>query len=266
MHCSGNIATSKVTFAIRNGTSWTPIPSAQNLPVGLVSPTNPYIGTASAIVQLSTGNSTYAQFDIAVIFGGNYNLNNPAYDQPITVAEPGQASRIVGDGNVNLNASLPASGYLATGAGTASSAIPAGADNYMKVAAGVTYNKSFTNPQGKVQIQFNSYNKPDGSVDTKLHTYQITSTAISGLTAPVPLSTYYFSGKSVVQDITNPASPISVDGGATFQMTTINPDTHPNGQVNIEVQSKSGLVWIAASWNGTQPQNKPFVSGGVMGN
>src|SRR5207237_1498081 len=65
--CSGDISTSRVTFAIRNGTSWTPIPSAQNLRVGLVSPTNPYVGTASAIVQLSTGNSTYAQFDIAVI-------------------------------------------------------------------------------------------------------------------------------------------------------------------------------------------------------
>ena len=232
-----------------------------------MSPTNPYIGTASAVVQLSTGNSTYAQFDIAVIFGGNYNLNNPAYDQLITVAEPGYASRILGDGTVDLNASLTATGYLATGAGTASSAIPTGTSNYLSAQAGVTYNKSYTNPQGKVTLKFNSYNKPDGSVDTHLHTYQITSTAISGLTAPVPDSTYYFSGKSVVQDITNPASPISVDGGATFQMTTINRDsTHANGQVNIEVQSKSGLVWIAAGWNGTQPQNKPFVSGGVMGN
>ena len=64
-----------------------------------------------------------------------------------------------------------------------------------------------------------------------------------------------------------PKRPISVDGGPTFQMTTVNPDkTHANGQVNIEVQSKSGTLWIVASWNGTQPQNKPFMNGGVLGN
>jgi hypothetical protein len=178
----------------------------------------------------------------------------------------------MGEGKVDLNASLPATGYLATGAGTASSAIPAGQVNYMTVAAGVTYNKSFTNPQGKVSVQFNSMNKPDGSVDTVLHTYQIVSNSIAGLTAPVPGAVYQFTAKCNVTDITNPASPINVDGGATMQVTTINSGqtynnvAYPNGGVNVEIQPKSGGVWVAAGWSGAQPTFKQMApGGGVVG-
>src|SRR5439155_25162241 len=97
----------------------THVPSATNLSVGLISPPAPNVGTASAIVQLSTGNATYTQFDIAVIVGGSpnngtYSLNNPAYDQLVTVAEPGKAASILGDGVVDLNASYYAAVYLAT--------------------------------------------------------------------------------------------------------------------------------------------------------
>ena len=275
----GDIRTSKVTFAMRapGSSSYTPIPSATNLPVGLVSPTVPNVGTASAIVQLSTGNSTYTQFDIAVIVGGspnngNYSLNNPAYDQLVTVAEPGKAASILGDGVVDLNASYYAAGYLATGAGGSASAIPSGTNNYLKVQAGVTYNKSFTNLQGKVVVYLNTYNKPDGSVDTVLHTYLIQSNSISGLTAPVP-GVYNFTGKASVIDVTGGGS-VSVDGGATFQMTTVNTGVTYNntafqyGGIQLQVQSKSGNVWIAAGWNGTQPQMKQQLNnmGGVLGN
>jgi hypothetical protein len=37
------------------------------------------------------------------------------------------------------------------------------------------------------------------------------------------------------------------------------------GTVNIEVQPKSGGLWIAAGWNGTQPQAKPLVQGSIVG-
>ncbi len=276
----GNVSTGKVTFAIRNGATYTPIPSATNLPIGLVTPGVVSVGTASAIVQLSTGNATYAAFEIAVILGGsgsgpgNYNLNNPAYDQEITVVQPGAAASIAGSGTVDLNASPAAAGYLATNAGTANSAVPAGSENYMKVSAGVTYNKSFTNPQGKVTLLINSFNKPDGTVGTTLRTYLISSNSIASLTSPVKGAVYYFSGKANIQDITNPAAPVSIDGNCTFQMTTVNSGasyqsvTYPHGGIQIEVQSQKGNVWIAGGWTGTQPQMKPQASatGGVAGN
>ena len=198
--CSGDIRTSKVTFAIRNGASYTPIPGAQNLSVGLVSPTDTTVGTASAIVNLSTGNGSYSQFNIAVIVGGNYTLNDPSTDTLITVAQPGQANSVIGAGKINLTTAPASAGFLGT-------AIPAGAAGYMDVAAAVSFNKSFTNLQGSVQLLIKSKNKPDGTVDTVTHTYLVKSTSIAGLTSPAP-GVLTFTGKCVVQDVTNPSSPV----------------------------------------------------------
>jgi len=137
----------------------------------------------------------------------------------------------------------------------------------MDVAAAVSFNKSLTNLQGSVQLLIKSRNKPDGTVDTVSHTYLIKSTSVAGLTSPAP-GVLTFTGKCVVQDVTNPSSPVSIDGGATLQLTTANAGTAQGGAtgtVNIEVQPKAGGLWIAGGWNGTQPQPKPLVSGSIAG-
>src|SRR5205823_5128989 len=87
--CPGDIRTSKVTFAIRNGDgSYTPITGAANLPVGLVDPNDKTVGTAAAIVQYNIGNAAVAQLNICVIVSGNYVLNSTVYDTICTVAKP----------------------------------------------------------------------------------------------------------------------------------------------------------------------------------
>ena len=262
----GDIRTAKVTFATRNGDgSYTPIPSAQNLGVGLVSPTDPSVGSASAIVQMNIGNQQVQTMNIAVIVGGNYSRNVPADDTLIMIAIPGQANSMVGTGEVDLKTTPLSSGFLGQQLG-----IPAGPDGYLQIAANVAYSvkgNNPQNPQGGVTMMFNSYNKPDGTVDTILHTYYIKSTAIASLTKPSP-TVLSFTSKGNLQDVTNPAAPISVDGGATLLVTSDSAATtgYPRGRISVSLQPKTGGTWIVSGWSGTQPVIKPLVTGLIAGN
>jgi hypothetical protein len=238
--CIGNIRDAKVTFAVRNGSTLTPLPNAQNLPVGSVDPANTEVGTATAISQYNLGSANVAQLQVAVIVGGNYYMNNTSDDVVVTVAKPGVANSVVGGGALTNapSGSLPAaSGYLAAG--------PAAWAHYTTFSANVKYNKSKTNPQGGVTIIVKSYYRPDGTLDSSLHTYLIKSNSITEFTLPLP-GKVSFGSKATIQDISNPNSPINVDGGATLQMTMTNgsPDA-----VGIVGYKKSGGVWFSSSWD-----------------
>jgi hypothetical protein len=259
----GDVRTAKVTFGFRNSDgSVTPIPSAQHLPVGLVSPSDITTGTASAIVQYNIGGLSVDQLQIAVLLEGNYTLNTELDDTLITIALPSQANEMIANGAVNLLAAPLGAGYLDSGNG----AIASGPAGYLQVQASVAWNKSYTNPKGGATLIVNTYNKPDGTLDSTLHTYLITSTSIASLTAPVPGSVLQFTAKAVVQDVTNPAAIVGVDGGCTLQLTTTNPTTaYPNGEVNVSVIGNKGNLWIAGGWNGAQSVNKGLVTGTVLG-
>jgi hypothetical protein len=257
-----DIRTAKVTFGFRNSDgSITPISGAQNLPVGLVSPSDATTGTASAVVQYKIGGANIDQLQIAVLLGGNYTLNSELDDTLITVAVPGQANQMFVNGGLDLLSGPAGSGYLDSAPG----AIPAGAAGYLQVQANLSWNKNLTNPKGGATLIVNTYNKPDGTLDTALHTYLIRSTSIAGLTATVPGSVVQFTAKAVVQDVTNPAAAVGVDGGCTLQLTATNPTiADPNGQLNVSVIGNKNNLWIADGWNGAQPVNKPLVTGTVL--
>ena len=243
--CAGDIRTARVTFAVRNSDgSITPINGAANLPVGLADPTSRLVGTASAIVQYNLGNADAASLDIAVLVSGNYALNNPVYDTIAEVAKPG-SGRIVGAGTSNNQNS---NGYLA---GAALAFTNWGLD--------VKYNKSGTNLQGNASIYVHSYQRPDGTIDTVLHTYRIKSNAIAALSVNVQTGEATFSGKANIQDLTNPFSPISVDGGAVLQLKMRDvyrkigdsPDT-----LAITAQKKDGGLWFSSNWIGSPPRTE----------
>jgi hypothetical protein len=243
--CAGDIRTARVTFAVRNSDgSTTPINGATNLPVGLADPASRLVGTASAIVQYNLGNADAANLDIAVLVSGNYVLNNPVYDTIVEVARPGPG-RIVGAGASNNQNS---NGYLA---GATLCFTNWGLD--------VKYNKSGTNPQGNTSIYVHSYHRPDGTIDTVLHTYRIKSNAIAALAVNVQTGEATFSGKASIQDLTNPSSPVSVDGGAVLQLklrdvyrkTGDSPDT-----LAITVQKKDGGLWFSSNWIGSPPRTE----------
>src|SRR5438874_13816444 len=103
-------------------------------------------------------------------------------------------------------------------------------------------------------------NNPDGSIDTVMHTYLIKSSSISELTLQGP-GQMSFGAKAVIQDVTNPAVPISVDGGATLQVTVT--DGSPD-QVAVSVQKKSGGMWLSSAWDGVKTVQKAVAAGNMV--
>src|SRR4029079_7565553 len=137
---------------------------------------------------------------------------------------------------------VPASnGYLVGAAG-----------NPTSISANVKFNKNKTNAQGKITVLVKSWRKADGSVDSVLHTYLIQSSSITEFTLRTGKAS--FGSKASIQDVTNPNLSVTVDGGATLQMTFTegNPDA-----AAVVVQKKEGGVWFSSGWDGTKTVEKP---------
>jgi hypothetical protein len=213
--------------------------------VGLVNVTDGTVGTASAIVQLNIGSGNAQTFQIAVGVSGGYKNNPSSLDAQsvVTVSKPITGGQMVGAGTLFNSSS---SGLLK-------------AQDTSKTIwdFNITYTKSGTNPKGKVEFTFTSYNKPDGTLDTILHTYQVTSNAIASLAVTAPaggkLGTASFSSKANVTDITNPNAPVGIDSGTVLQITvTDNGNNGGTDKLGITLQRKAGGVWYSSSWNGTK--------------
>jgi hypothetical protein len=232
---TGDVRSAKVSFYMVNGTTLSPISSAQNLPVGLVDVSDGSVGTASAIVQLNIGSANAASFQIAVKVTGAYT-NNPtdAVSQTIvTVSKPIAGGYIVGGGQVgNTNSS----GYL-----------KGAFDMNTCYQFDIQYTKSGTNPKGKTNIMVKSYNKVDGTLDTKLHTYLITTNAISLLNVGTPNATGTFSAKANLVEQLEDLSTVAIEGGATFQMIAFQKAC--NQQIAITLYRKAGGVWFSSNWS-----------------
>jgi hypothetical protein len=236
--CSGDIRTARVTFAIRSGSIWSQIAGATNLPVGLVDSGNITKGTATAIVQYNIGNADAMDLEIAIIVGGNYAQNDPSQDALITVAKSPATSSILGGGQTNNLAD--SRGFIRGANG-----------DITQFFLNAIYNKKGSNPQGRVTIIMHSMNNPDGSPSATMRTYTIKSTAISVLAADTIKGTASFSSKATLQDITNPANPISIDGGSTLQIEMTDgakgAGTNPavGDTISIYLLNKNGGVWFA---------------------
>ena len=238
---SGDVRGAKVSFYFVNGTTLTAIPSAQNLPVGLVDVTDGSVGTASAIVQLNIGAANAASFQIAVKVTGAYtNDPNSSLSQTIvTVSKPIAGGYIVGGSQItNTNSS----GYIkgATGLTT----------DYQ---FDIQYTKSGTNPKGKANIMVRSYYDKYGILDSKLHTYLISTNAIALLNVAnatalgVPTGTGTFSAKANLVEQLADLSNVSIEGGATFQMTAY--QSNCDQQISITLSRNAGGIWFSSNWN-----------------
>jgi hypothetical protein len=250
----GDVRAAKVTFYFVNGSTLTPISSAKNLPVGLVDITDGTVGTASAIVQLNIGSNNALGFLVAVGISGGYK-NDPLGPQSQTiviVAKPIPGGFLVGGGAL-LNSN--------------SKGLIAGANGQLtNFEFDVQYNKSQTNPQGKIyNITIRSYYKRDGTLDTKLHVYSVKSTAISVLAVNLPKNgnpgNATFSSKANVLEITDPSNPISIDSGTALQITVT--DGSPD-KLAITLQKKSGGLWFSSNWKDTKTIEQAIQSGGEI--
>jgi len=244
----GDVRGAKVSFYFVNNGIYTPISSAQNLPVGLVDITDGSVGTASAIVQLNIGSANADSFHIAVgITGGYENVRSSALSQSmVTVSKPVGGGYICGGSQIlNTNSS----GYIKGHKG-----LPT---NY---GFDIQYTKSGTNPKGKAKIIVNSYNKADGILDSKLHTYIITTNAIASLN--VATSTGTFSAKANLTELLSDGTTVAIEGGSTFQMVA-----YQSGSVQkiaITLYRKAGGIWFSSSWDGVKTVEQSVCQGSMV--
>lgn len=257
-YCPGDITKAKVSFYISTGGSFSPVSSAQNLPVGLVNPTDTSVGTASAISQYNIGNDQSVTLTVRVVVTGQYNLNTTTYDQLITIGKPGTARSLMGGGLVrNEGNPFPANGFLGL--------------NSIESSFGsqVKYNNGGTNPQGQVQVYIRSCNKADGSIDPNCnpsdskthHVYFIKSNSISELSTIGGSAS--FGSKTNVSEVLANGTKIGLDGGGTMQIVftpkgaTIPRDMYvgssaicanQQGCVSITAYKSAGGVWYSSAW------------------
>ena len=311
--CPGNITKATVSFWVssNNGSSFTAVSNAQNLPVGLVNPGDTTVGTASTTSQYNIGSNLAITLIIRVVVGGEYALpgpngNNADYDVPVVIAKPGQPNTLTAGGKLANTSTTGvtgtgfpvasqtyyANGYLGNGNGNTSGGL---------AAADVLFggfvqcnNSKCTNPQGQLNAKIDSYNKPDGSVDTTVHHYFMKTNSISGW-GTTASGSGFFSAKTNLFETTGGTN-TGLDGGGMMQMIFANPGasyiytstlgTNPNRNVTLRCptdavngcssiiiyrsNSLGGGVWFSSAWGpvatGDLPQTimKAMLTGGTI--
>ena len=193
--------------------------------------------------------------NIAVLIGGNYSANDPTTDAMVTIAVPVAGGLICGGGTIDNSNSA---GYL-----KGSALDPACFSFY------VQYTKSGSNPQGSVQIFDRSYYKPDGTLDTVLHTYMFKSTSISLLSVTPGISptnsVAQFTSKANVNEILPNGTQVSIEGNDVMQLTLTDgtPTNTATRTLGITIQRTKGGTWYSSSWDGTKTVEKQVYSGNV---
>jgi hypothetical protein len=258
--CPGDINKAKVSFYISTGGAFSPVSSAQNLPVGYVDPADHTVGAASAISQYNIGNEDSVTLTVRVVVSGEYTYNYSTYDIPITIGKAGVPNSLTGGGQLNNDGNpFTASGYLGTKSVNS------------KFGSQVVYNKKGTNPQGQVTVTIRSCNKVDGSTDPNCvvgnpnthHVYWVKSNSISELS--LISGSASFGSKTNGYELLADGTKVNFDSGNSMQvvftpqgaiiprdMTTNNNTTtvctNAGGCASIVLFRSAGGVWYSSSW------------------
>ena len=139
------------------------------------------------------------------------------------------------------------SGYIVLSNSAGLKAGDAGTKNHFGF--NVKYNKQGTNLQGNINTIVRR-TEADG-----LHVYQIKGNSMTSLAVQTLTGTATFNGKASIQDITNPLSPIPVDGNATLQVTMTDRGEPGSGSdtIGITVWNKQGGLWFSSNWQVASP-------------
>ncbi|RIJ47207.1 T9SS C-terminal target domain-containing protein [Maribellus luteus] len=261
---TGDLRGAKVTFYTIEGDKKTPIPSAKNLPVGLVDMTDGTVGIASADVQFDIGNSQAESFEIYVEVSGAYYNGNGDDFVMVTVAKPIPGGSIFGSGNL-LNED--SNGQLK------------GADNELTwFQFDVTYNKKKTNPQGKMTIRWSSWYKPDGTLDGVIHEYQLKTNAINLMVLSGDQDPTYGkldAGKAIFDAKANLSELIDgvyvgVDGNSPLHVTMTDPDFGEidagDEMIGITYFNSAGGIWFSSNYSldGNEITKEQFLNVGTI--
>jgi hypothetical protein len=243
---AGEIPFAKVSFVDEGGN---PLSSGcSNLPVGLVSSSDPKVGTATCNWSANIGNQDSAQFTVGIKVDGRYTRYESTDDVVVTVSKPLGTNFITGGG------------YLVNQASAGLKAGSVGAKT--NFGFNVKYNKSGTNLQGNINT----------IVRNGSHVYQIKGNSMSSLyvapsAAPSPTkpAKATFNGKASIQDITNPLAPVAIDGNATLQVTMTDAGEPGSADtIGLTVWNKAGGLWFASKWDGTRTVEQSLGGGNLL--
>ncbi len=267
---TGDVRGAKVTFGFiktgADGPYFDPIPSAANLPVGLIDQLNSTIGFASADVQINIAkSSTSENFDIAVKISGGY-YNDPFIDgtAQITIARSLTTGSILGTGSLlNTNSAGLIKGAKDLVPGTdPDTGEEISVPLVTKYSFNVVYNKKATNPQGYLNLTIVSWYDKTGVLDGKPHTYFIKSNAInnfivgpgSGLIANEAL----FEAKANISELVETDVdgvfawvPVVGNSPITVKMTDedLSTDTIKYDKIAVTYFNAAGGIWYSNNWN-----------------
>jgi len=209
------------------------------VPIGLVSSGDTKTGAAIYNWSVNIGNNNSQSLTIGIIVNNYYTRNSSDDDAVVTVSKP-LSDFITGGGCLMLSSS---SGLKAGAAGSR--------NNF---GFNVKWNKGGTNLQGNI----NTIVRNGGLV------YQIKGNSMTSLSVNAAAGTAVFNGKASIQDITNPLSPLSIDGNATLQVAmTDKGEPGTSDLIGITVWNKSGGLWFSSNWNGTTTVQQVLAGGNL---
>jgi len=232
----GDIRNATVTFNIDGS-------DVATVPVGLVNPADTKTGTA---VYTWSG-AGLGEHTVAVKVN-KYYTNATSGDNTVVI----EVYQPNGD-------FITGGGYLVLTNSNGLKAGDAGSKN--NFGFNVKYNKGGSNLQGTINT---IVRRTEGGV---LHVYQVKGNSMTSLSVNPNSSpkTAIFNGKASITDITNPLSPVGVDGNATLQVNMTDAgDPGTSDLIGIIVYNKTGGVWFSSNWNGTSTAQQLLGGGNLV--
>jgi VCBS repeat-containing protein len=231
----GLISNATVTFVNRD----TNTVIASNVPVGLISGSNPLAGVATFNWTVNLGNADSQSTTIGIVVGGYYTRNNATDNTVVTVSKP-------------LDAFITGGGYLInqSSAGTYSG------DTDLRTNFGfnIKYNNKLTNLQGQMNIIV----RQNGS------TYQIKSNSMQSLVLDPVTNKATFVSKANLANISNPGNPISLGGNLTL-IATLTDAGEPGSSDTIGFTLWNGSQLLYSSrWIGAQTMEQLLAGGNIV--
>jgi hypothetical protein len=234
----GDIRKATVTFINRDTKA-----EIATVPVGLVNLSDIKVGTATFNWPV-TINGDAQQFTIGIRVNNFYFRNEANDNEVVTVAKP-LNDFITGGGFVTLT--NPA-GLIQPKKGTK--------NNF---GFNVKYNKSGTSLQGNINTIIRA---EDGKI------YQVKGNVMTSLSVRMNTTNTgqaVFNGKASIQDITNPLSPISIEGNATLQVNMTDAgEPGTSDRIAITVWNKEGGMWFSSEWTGVRTAEVLLTRGNIV--
>jgi len=242
----GDIRNATVTFVDRDAGG----AELCSAPVGLVNLADVGIGTAMCSALVSLGSADSLSLRVGIIVNRYYTRNSTEDDALVTVSRAIGTNFITGGGYL-----------LAANSAGLKAASPGSRINF---GFNVKFNKNRTNLQGRI----NAIVRNGG------RTYQVKSNVMTSLVvnpSPCPNATLaspcsaVFNGKASITDVTNPVSPLPVDGNATLQVVMTDfGEPGRDDRVGITVWNKAGGLWFASRWDGVRAIEQMLAGGNVV--